>query len=96
MVGKTRLGNSLHLVLTNSEQNGNVLSHFADQAGISLGVEFRFACGPIQTLQLIDEHCTFYLCTPDRQREGVGLALTCYGANNGETACPVISLISKH
>src|SRR5262249_52200218 len=74
---------SLCVLSTNGEQHGDVLSHFADQGGISLGVEFRFTRGPIQTFQLIDEHSTFNLVNLDRQRERIGLAFACQRTNNG-------------
>ncbi len=57
------------------EQNRNILPHFADQRRLSLGVEFRFATGPIHALQLIDENCALYLVDGDGQGEWVGFAL---------------------
>lgn len=67
---------------TDGEENGDILSHFADQAGIDPGVELRVTRGPIQTLQLIDEHSTFDLVNLDWQREWVGLAFACQWANH--------------
>src|SRR5208283_1839413 len=82
--------------LANAEQDAQIGADFHEQSRVGLGMKCGVARCPIQTLEMVYQHCTLDFVHRDRQGKRIRLAATGERADHRESAGLVVGLIGDY